>query len=46
MIARVLVIVGLCIACGVKGSPRPPQPALPPPVTVPGPASAPAEPAP
>jgi hypothetical protein len=46
MIARVLFIILVCIGCGVKSYPRPPQATLPPPVTLPGPpASQPVEPA-
>lgn len=47
MIVRVLFIIGVCVACGVKGAPRPVQATMPPPVLVPGqaipPASLPAQ---
>lgn len=32
---RVLVIIAICVGCGVKSYPRPVQ-SMPPPVTVPG----------
>lgn len=47
MIVRFIFIALVCIACGVKGAPRPVQASTPAPVTVPGqalpPASAPVE---
>jgi hypothetical protein len=33
---RVIVIIALCVGCGVKSFPRPVQTTPPPPVTVPG----------
>lgn len=41
IVVRAMVVIAVCIGCGVKGYPRPAQPALPPPVTVPS--SAPVE---
>jgi hypothetical protein len=36
MLLRAVFIAAIVLACGVKGAPRPAQPAMPAPVTVPG----------